>query len=204
MRKQFCEHLAVYAGQTLTQEVALALVRDLFPDASLDVASFGVVQYGEFTFQVEQLRDVWGEMQQLHTEHHMQTDMGMTGYAFTPDRDDLLERERAGRLLQCTARNKNGLLVGHMRAYLTTSIQTNTLVASDAAFYVTPAYRGGFMALRLWQFTEACAVAAGAKEIYCETRLVNGVDKMAKRLNYKPVAMVHCKIIPKHIGANHG
>lgn len=198
MRKQLCMLLARYAGQTITKELAVEMLREIFPDRTLEPKAFGTQQYKGYTFEIELLRDILEEIKPLELERYAQDEMGKAGYDFDPDTEDLIEREYAGGLLQSTSRTSEGALVGYMRVYLTRSKDTDTLVCSDAAFYVTPAHRGGFMAVNLWKFTEQCVVAAGAREIYCATKLANNVGSMARRLGYLPTALLYCKVIPNH------
>ena len=195
MRKQFCTQLAVYAGQTLTQDVAVALVRALFPDNTLKNRIFRTQQYKNYTFQCEIFREIIQELHPLESQRLAQTGMGADGYELDIDIDDLIEREYAGGLLQCTSRLADGTLVGHMRAYITRSKDTDSMIGTDSAFYVTPAHRGGFMAVRLWQFTEQCGVDIGVREIYCSSKLENGADRMAKYLGYEPEYLLHSKRI---------
>jgi hypothetical protein len=190
--------LAAYAGQTLTQEVALALVRQMFPDRTRQPDTFAPKQYKDYRFQVELLRDICDEIHPLHEAHYAETEHYRAGIALNMDYRALKEREYAGGLLQFTARDNAGQLVGHMRVYLSPSMHTQTLVATEDAFYVKPEHRGGFMAVRLWQYADACGEQIGVAETYFDSKLCNKADSMARYLKYTPVATRFCKInIPK-------
>lgn len=194
MRKQFCEHLAAYAGQTLTQEVARALVRDLFPDLSHAPEKFVKKAYKNYVFACEHLADIREEIHPLHQAHYAETELYRAGIPLNGDYDALAERERAGGLLQFTSRTEAGELVGHMRVYLSQSMHTQTLVMTEDAFYVKPEHRGGFMAVRLWQYADACGAQIGVRETYFDSKLINRADQMAKYLKYTPIATRFCKI----------
>lgn len=194
MRHLLCVMLAKYAGQELTREVAAALVNELFPDRTPDVAAFGSAEYKGYTFQCELLRDIVAEIHPLHLAHYSETEVYRAGLPMIDNYEPLIERERAGGLLQVTARAADGALAGHIRAYLTVSTHTGTLIASEDALYLSPEHRGGFMAARLLQFFEKCAVQAGAQEIYLDAKVINRADTLARYLKYTHIANKFAKV----------
>lgn len=194
MREQLCNVLARHAGQTLTAEVAGAMVRELFPDRSIEPARFGRRAYKGYVLQCERFADVLPELHRLHALHYAETEAHRAGLAMNPDYDGMLERERAGGLLQFTARTEAGELVGNMRVYLGTSAHTQTLFCTEDTFFVTPEHRGGFLAVRLWQFVEDSVRAIGVREVRFDSKLVNKADKMALYLKYRPVATKFVKM----------
>ena len=195
MRKMLSYALAQRVGQTVTVEMAREMLRELFPDKSPTPATFGEQQYKEYTFRVELFRDIVDELHPLHQAHYAETEVFRAGIPLEPNYENAIERERSGGLLQITARTGAGELVGHIRGYLTLSLHTCTLIASEDAFFIVPAHRRGFMAARLLQFYEKCVVAAGAREIYLDAKLVNRADVLAKYLKYQPVATKFAKVI---------
>lgn len=190
MRRLLSLVMAKNIGQVMTLELAAAMARELMGVAEnpIDVTQFEPQKYKGYVIACERLEDIQSEIHPLHERHWSETethnDIPLNG-----DYEQLIERERAGQLLQFTARvKKTNELVGNMRVYLGTSLHTQTLFCEEDTFYLTPEHRGGFLAVRLWQFVEKAVVSLGVKEIHFDSKLVNKADKMALYLKYTPVA----------------
>jgi hypothetical protein len=194
MRKRLIESLSRHAGATLTAEVARSVLDELFPLAAHAPAAFGWQDYKGYRFQAERFGEVLPELHPLHEQHYQETDKHRAGLALNPDYDSLIERERNGGLIQFTARTEAGELVANMRVIIGRSSHTQTLFCEEDTFYVVPAHRGGFMAVRLWQFVENAVRSIGVREIRFNSRLANRADQMARYLKYTPVAMQFVKI----------
>jgi hypothetical protein len=189
-----CEALALHAGEPLTPRVAADLVNKMFPDQSHDPAKFGQRVYGDYTFQAERFAAVLPELHPLHARHYLETEKHRAGLALNPDYEGVIERERAGGVIQFTARTSTGELVGNMRVVIGTSVHTQTLFCEEDTFYVVPEHRGGFMAVRLWQFVERAVRSVGVREVRFNSKLANRADQMARYLKYQPVAQLFVKI----------
>ena len=154
----------------------------------------GVKVYGAYTLQAERFADVLPELHPLHERHYLETEKHRAGLALNPDYAGVLERERAGGVIQFTARTVLGELVGNMRVVIGTSSHTQTLFCEEDTFYVVPEHRGGFMAVRLWQFVESAVRSIGVREVRFNSKLANRADQMARYLKYQPVAQLFVKI----------
>jgi len=194
VRKRLCEALALHAGELLTPRVAADLVNKMFPDRSHDPAQFGLKVYGDYTFQAERFAAALPELHPLHERHYLETEKHRAGLALNPDYDGVLERERGGGVIQFTARTSAGELVGNMRVVIGVSVHTQTLFCEEDTFYVVPEHRGGFMAVRLWQFVENAVRSIGVREVRFNSKLANRADQMARYLKYQPVAQLFVKI----------
>ena len=194
MREQFIAALSRHAGQVLTSAVARSLLDELFPAAAYAPATFGWHDYKGYRFQAESLAGVLPELHALHVSHYQETERHRAGLAMDPDYAGFLERERAGRLIQFTARTEAGELVANMRVVIGRSSHTQTLFCEEDTFYVVPAHRGGFMAVRLWQFVENAVRSIGVREVRFSSKLANRADQMARYLKYTPVATQFVKI----------
>ena len=195
MKTDLCTALAKHLGETLTVDLAVLLVRELFPDLAHAPEKFGVASYKGYTFQVERLAAVLPELHPLHQAHYAETELYRASIPMMPNYGGMKEREQAGQLIQFTARSAIGELVGHMRVYVSPSQHTDTLIATEDSFYVMPEHRGGFLAVRLWQFVERSVIAIGVREIYFSSKLVNKADAMARYLKYQPIATRFAKVI---------
>jgi GNAT superfamily N-acetyltransferase len=198
MRKQLSIALAKHINQMLTKDAALEIIKELCDrvDATIDVTQFGSAEYGGYRFQCELMRDILPQLHVLHELQYKEVELEKACLAFNPDYGRLLDVEAAGGLLQFTARViETGQLVGNMRVYLSMSTHTQTLICSEDTFYLLPEHRGGFLAVRLWQFVEKCCIQFGAREIQFDSKLMNNAGAMARYLKYTPVATKFLKVI---------
>lgn len=196
MRSKVAIVLAANIGKVLTSELAINMAREICaaPDQSRDPADYLPTEYRGYVLAMERFSEVLPELHILHQRHYLEVDT--SGIAMNPDYHAMRASEHEGNLMQFTARVKaSGELVGNMRVYLGMSRHTQTLFAQEDTFYVTPEHRGGFMAVRLWQFAEACVVKAGAREVFFDSKTLNHADSMARYLKYKPVAIKFSKTI---------
>lgn len=198
MRTKVAITLAAHIGQMLTPELASLMAREICatPNNARDPADYPPTEYKGYVLAMERFSEVLPELHTLHQRHYLEVDT--SGIPMNPDYDAARSSEHEGNLMQFTARVKaTGELVGNMRVYLGMSRHTQTMFAQEDTFYVTPEHRGGFMAVRLWQFAEACVIKAGTREIFFDSKTLNHADAMARYLEYTPVAMKFSKTIPE-------
>lgn len=186
LRKVLAEHV----GKELTPEVCHVIDRTarFTPDLSIPLEQFAPEVYQGYTLQVERFADVMAELDPLHQAHWLETEKHRHGLTLMPNYDLVLSRERAGGLLQFTARDAGGI-VGHVRMYLARSVHTSTLFAEEDTLYISPAHRGSFLVMALMRYAERCLRQAGAREIRADSKLLNKADVLMRRLGYKPVAL---------------
>lgn len=188
--------IAKYLGQVLTPEVAREVVIeiDAGPNALIDISQFAPLEYKGYVIQAERFADIIPELHILHERHWSETESYMAGVPMNPDYERAKKLERNGVLLQCTAR-KDGDLVANMRVYIGTSIHTQTLYCHEDTFYVLPEHRGGFLAVRLWQYVERAVIALGVRQITFDSKTSNRADSMARYLKYQAVGIKFSKIV---------
>lgn len=177
-------------GQVVTPELCAWLEENAFDrvDHSHAPAKFGSKQYGGLTFQVERIADIQADIEPLHQAHYAETELHRHGLALNMDYAVLNEHERAGRLIQFTARDGDGKLVGNIRMYLYTSVHTQTLAAKEDTIFLLSDYRKGFVAIRFMQWAEQCLAAVGVREIHTDSKLANNIDRFNKYLGYTHVS----------------
>ena len=196
MRTQVAITLAANVGKMLTPELAREIAREICaaPDRSINPDQFPPVEYKGYTLAMERFSDILPELHRLHERHY--AEVTTSGIPMNPDYAAAKADEYEGRLMQFTARVKEtDELVANMRVYLCMSRHTQTLFAQEDTFYVVPEHRGGFMAVRLWQFTEKCVIQAGAREITFDSKTMNNADAMARYLKYTPVSIKFSKTV---------
>lgn len=187
--------LAAHFDQPLTPEIAAAILGAALsePDAEHDPGKFGETVHGGYAIRAELLRHCLPELLPLHAAHWLETEKHRHGLALDPDYDAMLADERAGRLIQFTAR-KDGAIAAHLRLYLRQSRHSQTLFAEEDTLYVVPEHRGGFLVMHLMRFAEQAVRAVGAQEVRANSKLVNRADVLMKRMGYAPVAIQFVKV----------
>lgn len=182
-RDTFREALGSKLGQVITPELAAWLEANAFDhfDLSHEPAKFGQQQYDGLTFQVERFRDIQQEIAPLHEAHYAETEGHRKDIPLDLDYPGYVAAERAGCLIQFTARDAAGKLVGNCRMKLYISMHTQTLHAREDTIFMLPEQRKGFNSVRLWQFMENSLAAIGVRGIYTDSKVLFDEDGNVKR-----------------------
>ena len=197
MRDRIRATLIKRMGQVLDPACCAEIELELLAteDRSIDPKQFGAVQCGRLTFRAERFADVLPELHELHKTHWLETEKHRHGLAMNPDYDAMADQERAGQMLQFTARDCDSL-VGNLRLYIRTSMHTQTLYAVEDTLYLRPEYRAGRNALRFMQYAEACLRAIGVREIRADTKNTAPAGALLmKHMGYQPVATQYVKFL---------
>lgn len=184
------ETIGAYLGQVLTPEIAAAIevAARVQPDRSIDLTQFAPTVRHGCTIQAERFGDILDDLEPLHRAHWLETEGHRHGIVFGPDYPTLLAMERAGRLLQITARDGTGI-VAHVRMFLYVSTHTSTLGANEDTLYLRLDRRPNpYLMLDVMRYAEAALKKLGAIEIGANSKLVNNAGVLMRRLGYKPVA----------------
>lgn len=185
-------------GEIVTPELAAWLEANAFDriDRSYDPKQFAKQEYSGLSFQVERLADIEADIHPLHQAQWNETEKHLSTRQMLPDYEAFNADERAGRLIQFTARNQKAELVGNIRMYLYTSRHDQTLQSTEDTFFIQPEYRKGFAAIRFWQYMQRCMKSIGVKDIYTDSKLINNVGRLNEYLGYAHVANRY----HKHLG----
>jgi hypothetical protein len=197
MRKLIAIALSRHIGKTIDMKTANEIIGDILDtiECAIDPKQFEPFIFGKYTIACESFRDVLPELDPLHIRHHEETEGHNASIPRDFDYETLAEIESQGGLLQFTSRvTDTGELVGNMRLLINTSVMTKTKVCTENAFYVSPEHRGGFMAVRLWQYAERSVVSIGAREVMFSSKTINRAHRMADYLKYSPFATQYIKV----------
>ncbi len=200
LKHRFRMAMAKHLGQVVTPEMAAAIEVEAFstPDRSLDPSRFAPIVHGDYRIGVESFRLALAELEPLHAAHWLETERHRHGIPLQPDYDALFARDRAGRLVQFTCRNRDGEIAGHLRMYLGQSTHTSTLVAEEDTLYMRPQDRGTFAPMAMLRYAEAVLIELGAREIRANSKTVNNADVLMRRLGYQHVAHQFVKILKEN------
>lgn len=201
--------LGGFLGQVLTPEMAaeIELALEHVPDNSIDLAQFGELQHGKYTIKAERFVDIQDELHTLHTLHWCETERARHGLPLNPDYAAMLTAEKAGRLLQFTAR-VDGILVGNIRFYVYRDMHTQTLAAKEDTFFLRPEHRKGLTAIHFWKFSEQCLSSIGVLEVRTDSKVilnadgkvVRNVGRLNEFIGYEHVSNGYLKTLGKNNG----
>jgi hypothetical protein len=185
-------------GCVLTPELAAAIACAAIDRANraLDPQGFAPRAHEGLVFQVESFRDILPELEPLHAAHFIETEQHLAGVKLAPDYAYMAERERIGQLVQFTARDGGGTLVGNLRMYLTHSLHTGRRVAEEDTFYLLPNYRKGHAALAFLRYAEdMLREVAQVDELRASTKTVNRAGTLLERRGFAHVANQYIKTL---------
>ena len=143
-------------------------------------------------FSVESLKDVWDEVMTLASAHWMETEMYRHGQQFNPSREMYMGYENAGWLIQCVVRD-DGAMVGYATMFVTPSLHTQQIIATEDTFFLLPEYRKGRNGVRLVKFAEDECRKRGAVEIMMTAKLTNQAGRLMECMGYSQVAKQYSK-----------
>lgn len=141
-------------------------------------------------FAVEPLAECWKDVDRLGREHWGETEEYRHGQQYNPDWQRYFSSDAAGWYFMCTARAE-GYMVGYGGMWTMPSMHTQRLVAMEDTFFILPAYRKGWNAIRFLKFIEAECRKRGAIEVGWTDK--KGKGALLDRLGYERVGYQYSK-----------
>jgi GNAT superfamily N-acetyltransferase len=149
-------------------------------------------------FAVEPLTACWNEVMGLAIQHWSETEQYRAGQGFRPVFERYEQYDRAGWFFMATAR-EDGQLVGYAGMYVTPSMHTQLLIATEDTFFILATHRKGRNGIRFVQFVEAEAIRRGAIEIGMTAKMSNpAAGRILEYLKYQPTSMQYTKQVEIH------
>lgn len=188
-------------GCVLTPELAVEITMGALDmeDRAFDPQAFAPRAYRTLVFQAESFRDILPELEPLHRAHFNETEKHRAGLPLDPDYAYMAERERRGELVQFTARDADGNLVGNLRMYLGNSTHTGTRYADEDTFYLCPQVRRGFNAIEFLRYVIDMLRSVGrVREIRANSKLVNRAHRLMEYLGFSHVANQYVMIFKEN------
>ena len=142
-------------------------------------------------FAVERVEQVWDELLPNLYRYYLETGLTKQG-VFAPSMDRFKQYQDAGAFVLITARLM-GKLVGHCGMYLTKSMYTDALVATEDGWFVRKEYRKYNEPMKAYLFIEKEMVSCGAKEMIMETNLK--ISRFMSKLGYNQSLGRHSKYL---------
>lgn len=196
LRKALGDKLGCVLTPELATEILMASIDS--SEHAFDPQAFAPRRYRDLVFQAESFRDILPELEPLHAAQFAETERHLAGFELAPDYAYMAERERMGTLIQFTARDAAGTLVGNLRVYLAVSRHTGHLVAAEDTFYLVPAARRGRNAVELLIYAIAMLRSvAQVREIRVDSKVVNRAHRLMDYLGFDHVANQYIKLFAK-------
>ena len=145
--------LGAYLGQTLTPEVAAKLASDILIQGypgPVDLTGIEPKVVGSYVLECARAHEVLDELRPLHEAHWQETEGYRHGLPFAPDYERGLDLEQQGRYVLVVARHQEtGKLVGNYGLYLSHSMHTQTLMATEDTLFLAREHRRGRLGMEL-------------------------------------------------------
>lgn len=151
-------------------------------------------------FGIEKLAPIWADIFQIAALHWSETEGYRHGQKFEPDAYRYLQFNEipgAGDLAfytMFTARD-GSKLVGYAGMYVTRSMHTQQVIATEDTWFLLPEYRKGRNALAFYKYVEEVCARNGVVEIGMTAKLQNGAGRIMEYLGYTHVSKQYSKFI---------
>lgn len=144
-------------------------------------------------FAIEKVRDVIDELMPLWEAHWKETERYRDGQGFNMDVDRYIKYNDVGYYILYTARH-SGKLVGNFGVYVSTSMHTQKLIATEDTLFFLREHRKGFNSIRFIRFVENDLMARGVVEMSISVKSKD-VGKLCEFMGYKLVAYQYSKAV---------
>lgn len=188
-----------FVGQTLTPDLAARLgasiLRQVYP-GPVDISGIEPLRVGGYVLAPTRLRPVLDDLKALHASHWEETETHRHTQTLNPDYARGLELEMQGRYLLLAAVHMDTQeLVGNYGIYLSKSMHTQQLIATEDTLYIAKAHRKGRLGVAMIRYAESVLRQLGVQELTVKVKKVNHVGPMIERMGYPVVATEHTKIL---------
>ena len=143
-------------------------------------------------FHIEPLEAAWAEIMALAEQHWTETEEYRHGQGFKPVYSRYAEYAACDWMFVVMVRDE-GRAIGYAAMYVTPSMHTQKLVATEDTFFLLPEYRGKGLASDFVTFVEGECIRRGAVEVLFTAKAVNHVGAILEHLDYLPVAVQYAK-----------
>lgn len=154
-------------------------------------------------FACERVASIWDEVMVLAQLHWDGTKSYRRHEPFNPSKARYQAANEQGYFFVFTARDA-GQLVGYFGIYVTPSMHSQLLMATEDTFFIHPDYRDGFNAVRFIKYVEKALAAVGVTEILFSCEIDNTVaNRLLTFLKYEPVIQQYRKRLPTRADSAH-
>ena len=188
-----------YLNTQLTPEVASQLAGEILArcyPGPVDTSGIEPKKVGSFVIECARLAHVVDQLRAIHEQHWRETEGYRHALEFNPDYQRGIDLEVQGRYLLIVARrHETGEIVGNYALYLSRSMHTQTLMATEDTLFLAKDCRRGRLGIEVMRYAENALRQRGVEELNVSVKLVNSVGSMIERMGYAPVATQYTKIL---------
>lgn len=156
-------------------------------------------------FALEPLKDCWDAIYAkpdgLAYQHWMETQQYRHDQPYAPSFDRYNQYAIAGWFLQFTVRDE-GRLVGYAGVYMVPSMHTQQMVSMEDTWYLAPAYRKGWNAIKFYRYMENVCRDLGAVEATLTLPVSKDLGPILERLDYQKISEQYSKNLHRADSAN--
>ena len=140
------------------------------------------------------------ELPPLFKKHHAEIALNREAIPLDPDWDRYYNADLAG-MLRCLTVRVRGVLVGYIFVVVSPHLHyASTVFAQTDIFWLDPAWRQGWLGIRMFKQMEETLREWGVKVIYVNAKLHfmaerGTIGKLFERLGYKPTEMLYSKVL---------
>lgn len=145
-------------------------------------------------YQRESINDMWDDFIANELSHWDETEGYRHDQPFNPDKDRYFQYAEMGAYFMWAARDGD-ILAGNVTMYVTPSMHTRLLLATEDTFYIRPEYRGGGVYSRLFKMVENDLKEMGVYEVILTAKLSNRAGKLLERKGCKHIANQYSKYL---------
>lgn len=199
LTQTLCRVFEHHLGHHLSHEVAAKMVAEVvslcYP-GPLPVARIPAKTVGSYRIYCAAVKDALVQLRKVHEEHWHETEHYRHGIPYNPDYARVVDMDQQGRaLLVVVEHEKTGELVGNYGLYLSRSVHTQTLIATEDTLFISKPHRRGRLAIELMRYAEAVLVSLGVRELEVSVKLTNNVGPMIERMGFTPTGKQYVKLL---------
>jgi len=144
------------------------------------------------TYQEESLEDMWDDLMVNARLHWEETEGYRHDQPLNPDKARFLQYEKLGLYHSYSARD-DGELIGNVTMYVSPSMHTQLLIATEDTMFIKKEYRGKRVYYKLFTMVEEEMKKLGVSEIMLTSKVSNPAGRLIERMGYNLVANEYSK-----------
>lgn len=138
-------------------------------------------------YAVEPLETCWDEIVELGRTHWHETMEYYRGrQEFNPQFERYNSYDKIGWLITFTVRDE-GKMIGYSLIYITPSMHTQQMIATEDTIFLLPEYRKGRNGLRFHQYVEAELKNRGVKEIIVTAKPSSAACRLLEYIGFEVI-----------------
>lgn len=154
-------------------------------------------------YSTEKFSDVIEEAKPLLEKHWEEIALDRDTIKLNPDYEKYQALEDIG-LIHITTAREGGVLIGYSAYFITPNLHyKQVIVAESDIFYISPEYRRGTTALKLFKAAEKALSELGVHKVVSKIKTDHDKGPLFERMGYRAIEVNYCKTLNKVGGLDH-